>query len=147
MKHTTLNPDSNAEIIRDKKPANPNATAMSDWMQNPLFAVHVATLLSCLAISVPAESADSNKYAKTWSWLKSNQTWQNSGKMVEPREISQAEASISNNEYTATIAFAATTNRKAPKSYHRGESDLAAIMNTAAESAKQKAARRTTKMR
>lgn len=66
--------------------------------------------------------------------------------MVEPREISQTEATISNNEYTATIAFAATTNRKAPKSYQRGEPGLVASMNTAAERAKQKAARRKKKI-
>lgn len=65
MKQTTLNPDSNDEIIRNKNPANPKAIAISDWMQNALLAVHVAIPLSCLAISVPAESADSNKYAKT----------------------------------------------------------------------------------
>ncbi|KAL4576332.1 hypothetical protein LXL04_012424 [Taraxacum kok-saghyz] len=56
----TLNPDSTEEIIRNKNAANPNPTAMSDWMQNALLSVHVATLLSCLAISVPAASADSN---------------------------------------------------------------------------------------
>ncbi|KAJ6892207.1 hypothetical protein NC651_025415 [Populus alba x Populus x berolinensis] len=45
----------------------------------------------------------------TWSWPKSNQTWQISGKSVAFLEISQTEAAISNREYMATIAFAATT--------------------------------------
>lgn len=46
----------------------------------------------------------------TWSWPKSNQTCKISGKRVAPLDISQTEATISNREYTATIAFAANTN-------------------------------------
>jgi hypothetical protein len=92
-----------------------------------------------LAIDVPAALADNSRYANTctsvtttvtthkerieelidrklwsmlltWSWPKSNQTCNASGKSVAPLEISQTEAHISNREYRATIAFAATTN-------------------------------------
>lgn len=65
MKQTTLNPESKDEIKRNKNPANPKATAISDWTQKVLLAVHVAIALSCLASSVAAEPADSNKYANT----------------------------------------------------------------------------------
>ncbi|KAD5962013.1 hypothetical protein E3N88_13486 [Mikania micrantha] len=61
MKQTALKPESSDEIIKTKYPANPNAKAMSDWMQNELLAVHVSILVNCLAISVPAEPEHSNK--------------------------------------------------------------------------------------
>ena len=65
MKQTTRKPESREENPRNRNPANPNAIEMSDWTQNAFVAVHVSVFLSVLAISVPAEFADSNRYANT----------------------------------------------------------------------------------
>lgn len=150
MKQTTRKPESREENPRNRNPANPNAIEMSDWTQNAFVAVHVLVFLSVLAISVPAEFADTNRYANTWSWPKSNQTCKLSGKRVVSLEISQTEATISKREYTATIAFAASTNLKASKSYQCGEEEervLVVIMKTEEVREKQKAARRKRRMR
>lgn len=65
MKQATRNPDNKDETPINKNPANPNATDISDCRQNAFAAVHVSVPFSVLASSVPAESADSNRYAKT----------------------------------------------------------------------------------
>lgn len=117
MKQTSLNPDNNDVNPRNRNAAYPNATAMSVCTQNELLTVHVSMSFNVLAIDVPAALADNSKYANTWSWPKSNQTCNASGKSVAPLEISQTEAHISNREYRATIAFAATTNLKVSKWY------------------------------
>lgn len=149
MKQTTLNPESKDDNPRNINPANPNAIEMSDCTQKAFVSVHVSEFLKVLAISVPAEFADSNRYANTWSWPKSNQTCRTSGKRVMSLEISQTEATISKREYTATIAFAANTNLKASKSYQCGEGEARqlVIMKTEEAREKQKAARRKTRMR
>lgn len=65
MKHTTLNPDIKQDNPKNKNPANPNAMEMFDCMQNALLALHVSIPLSALANAVPAEFADTNRYANT----------------------------------------------------------------------------------
>lgn len=150
MKQATRKPESRDENPRNRNPANPRAMDMSAWTQNPFDASHVSIpSFNALARAVPAESADSNRYANTWSWPKSNQTCKTSGKRVAPLEISQTEATISNREYRATIAFAANTNLKASKSNQRGEEEPRELvsMKTAEAREKEKEARRKTKMR
>lgn len=131
---------------KNKNPAKPKTIAISDCTQNALLSVHVS--FSVLASSVPAVFADNSRYANTWSWPKSNQTWQISGKSVAFLEISQTEAAISNREYMATIAFAAKTYLNASKLYQWRESDPLEFvsMKTAEASEKQKAANRKTRM-
>jgi hypothetical protein len=65
MKLTTRNPESRDENPRNRNPANPNAIEMSDWMQKAFVAVHVSVPLSAFSIAVPAEFADSSRYANT----------------------------------------------------------------------------------
>lgn len=149
-KHTTRKPDNKEEKLKNINPANPKATEISDWTQNALLAVHVSLSFNVRANAVPAESADNNMYAKTWSWLKSNQTCTISGRTVVPLDISQTEAPISNSEYNATIPAAIATNLNASKWYHRRESESEsepppwelANMKIAEASEKQKAANR-----
>lgn len=148
MKQTSLNPDNNDVNPRNRNDAYPNAIAMSVCTQNELLTVHVSISFSVLAIDVPAALADNSRYAKIWSWPKSNQTCKTSGKSVAPLEISQTEADISNREYVATIAFEATTNLKVSKWYQRGESPVREVASMKIEEAREneKEVRRKTRM-
>ncbi|KAK9019413.1 hypothetical protein V6N11_053937 [Hibiscus sabdariffa] len=58
---TTRKPDSNDDNPRNKNPAKPNATEISDCTQNEAAAVHVSVPFNVCAAAVPAESADNNK--------------------------------------------------------------------------------------
>lgn len=148
MKLATRKPDNIEEIPMKMKPANPKAMEMFDWMQNVLLTVQVSVSFKVRANVAPAELADSNTYANTWSWPKSNQTCMISGKIVEALKISQIEAPISNSEYNATIEFATATNLYASKSCQRGKSEPLELVNMkiAAAREKQKAANRKTRI-
>ncbi|KAL6957145.1 hypothetical protein U1Q18_026132 [Sarracenia purpurea var. burkii] len=65
MKETTRNPESSEDSPKQRNPANPKAMEISDWTQKALLAVHVSVAFIVRDNAVPAESADSNKYAKT----------------------------------------------------------------------------------
>lgn len=64
-KQTTRKPERREEKARKRKPANPRAMAMSDWMQKASDDVHVSDPFSVLASAVAADSADMSMYANT----------------------------------------------------------------------------------
>lgn len=66
MKQTTRNPERSDDSPRNRNPANPKAMDMSVWTQNALLDVHLSVLFIVRASSVPVESADSNRYVKTY---------------------------------------------------------------------------------
>ena len=67
MKQATRKPESRDEKPRNRNPTKPRAMATSACMQNAFQAVHVSLPFKTLANAVPAESADSNKYANTYT--------------------------------------------------------------------------------
>lgn len=64
-KQATRKPDIKEDKLRKINPANPKAIEMSDCTQNELVDVHVSVPLNVFTRAVPADPADSSRYAKT----------------------------------------------------------------------------------
>ncbi|KAM1406572.1 hypothetical protein ACFX15_001229 [Malus domestica] len=67
MKQAIRKPERRDEKPRNRNPTKPNAIAMSTCMQNAFHALHVSIPFKTLANAVPAESADSNRYANAYT--------------------------------------------------------------------------------